>query len=58
MMLVKHEQLTEHIIKGFYTVYRALGYGFLEKVYENSLAIQLRKMKLVLHHTDFDKLSF
>ena len=45
-MLVKHEQLTEQIIKGFYTVYRALGYGFLEKVYENSLAIQLRKMKL------------
>jgi len=45
-MLVKHEQLTEQIIKGFYTVYRALGYGFLEKVYENSLAIQLRKMRL------------
>ena len=45
-MLVKHEQLTEQIIKGFYTVYRALGYGFLEKVYENSLTIQLRKMKL------------
>ena len=45
-MLVKHEQLTEQIIKGFYTVYRALGYGFLEKVYENSLAIELRKMKL------------
>jgi GxxExxY protein len=46
MMLVKHEQLTEQIIKGFYTVYRALGYGFLEKVYENSLAIELRKIKL------------
>ena len=46
MILVKHEQLTEQIIKGFYTVYRALGYGFLEKVYENSLAIELRKMKL------------
>ena len=45
-MLVKHEQLTEQIIKGFYTVYRALGYGFLEKVYENSLAIELRKMRL------------
>jgi GxxExxY protein len=38
--------LTEQIIKGFYTVYRALGYGFLEKVYENSLAIELRKMRL------------
>ena len=47
-MLVKHEELTEQIIKGFYTVYRALGYGFLEKVYENSLAIELRKMKLAV----------
>ena len=27
-MLIKHEQLTEQIIKGFYTVYRALGYGY------------------------------
>jgi GxxExxY protein len=48
MMLVKHEQLTERIIKAFYTVYHALGYGFLEKVYENSLAIELRKMKLAV----------
>ena len=31
-MLVKHEQLTEQIIKAFYTVYHTLGYGFLEKV--------------------------
>ena len=45
-MLVKHEQLTGQIIKAFYTVYHALGYGFLEKVYENSLAVELRKMKL------------
>ena len=45
-MLVKHEQLTERIIKAFYAVYHALGYGFLEKVYENSLAVELRKMKL------------
>jgi len=47
-MLVKHEQLTEQIIKAFYTVYHALGYGFLEKVYENSLALELRKMKLAV----------
>ena len=45
-MLVKHEQLTGQIIKAFYAVYHALGYGFLEKVYENSLAIELRKMRL------------
>jgi len=40
--------LTEQIIKGFYTVYHTLGYGFLEKVYENALAIELRKMGLAV----------
>lgn len=45
-MLVKHEKLTEQIIKAFYAVYHELRYGFLEKVYENSLAIELRKMQL------------
>jgi len=47
-MLIKHEQLTEQIIRAFYTVYHTLGYGFLEKVYENSLAIELRKMGLAV----------
>ncbi len=43
---LKHEELTEQIIRAFYTVYHTLGYGFLEKVYENALAIELRKMGL------------
>ena len=43
---MKHEELTEKIIKAFYTVYNTLGYGFLERVYENALAIELRKMGL------------
>ena len=47
-MIVKHEQLTKQIIQAFYTVYNALGYGFLEKVYENALAIELRKMGLTV----------
>ena len=29
---MKHEILTEQIIKVFYQVYNELGYGFLEKV--------------------------
>ena len=33
----KHSELTEKIIKAFYKVYNTLGYGFLEKVYENAL---------------------
>ena len=39
----KHSELTEKIIKIFYKVYNRLGYGFLEKVYENALMIELKK---------------
>jgi GxxExxY protein len=46
MMLVKHEQLTEQIIKGFYTVYRALGYGFLEKVKMRLEVVQQAEIKV------------
>lgn len=41
---MKHEELTEKIIKAFYKVYNTLGYGFLEKVYENALYIELTGM--------------
>lgn len=37
----KHSELTEKIIKAFYKVYNTLGYGFLEKVYENAIYIEL-----------------
>ena len=36
----KHSDITERIIKAFYKVYNTLGYGFLEKVYENALLIE------------------
>jgi len=36
-----HSEITEDVIKAFYQVYNALGYGFLEKVYENSLVLVL-----------------
>jgi GxxExxY protein len=38
-----HEQLTSQIIAAFYVVYNTLGYGFLEKVYENALILELCK---------------
>ena len=41
-----HANLTEAIIQAFYTVYNALGYGFLEKVYENALLLELRRRGL------------
>jgi GxxExxY protein len=39
---MKHAELTDRIIRCFYTVYSRLGYGFLEKVYEKALQIELR----------------
>ena len=45
-MHFKHTDVTELIIKAFYTVYNTLGYGFLEKVYQNALAIELHKLGL------------
>jgi GxxExxY protein len=41
-----HAEVTEKIIKAFYHTYNTLGFGFLEKVYENALAITLRKWGL------------
>lgn len=36
-----HSEITGETIKAFYKVYNALGFGFLEKVYENALAFEL-----------------
>ncbi len=41
-----HSDLTDKIIKCFYKVYNTLGYGFLEKVYEKALCIELDKLGL------------
>ncbi len=40
----KYSDITSEIIRSFYTVYNKLGYGFFEKVYENSMLIELRKI--------------
>jgi GxxExxY protein len=42
----KHSDITGLILKAYYNVYNQLGYGFLEKVYENALLIELRKFGL------------
>jgi GxxExxY protein len=41
-----HSDLTGQIIKSFYRVYNKLGYGFLEKVYENALCLELKGQRL------------
>ena len=45
-MKIKHNELTEKIIGIFYRVYNKLGYGFLEKVYENALMIEFRSERI------------
>ncbi|MCC6412528.1 MAG: GxxExxY protein [Saprospiraceae bacterium] len=41
-MAFKHQELCDGILKTFYHVYNELGYGFLEKVYQNSLYMELK----------------
>jgi len=43
---MKHEQITQLCIKAFFNVYNTLGHGFFEKVYENAMLIELRKLGL------------
>jgi GxxExxY protein len=41
-----HQELTSNIISCFYKVYNTLGFGFLEKIYENALLFELSKSGL------------
>lgn len=45
-MELLHKDITDKIIKAFYNVYNELGYGFLEKVYENALLYELSLLGL------------
>jgi len=36
-----YQAVTEMIIGAYYKVYNALGFGFLEKVYENAMVLEL-----------------
>jgi GxxExxY protein len=49
MTKLLHNDLTEKIIGAYYNVYNTLGYGFLERVYETSLAIELDELALDFH---------
>lgn len=45
-----HKDITGKIIKAFYNVNDKLGFGFLEKVYENAMIIELKKWVLMLNN--------
>lgn len=42
MSSILHKELTGSILKLFYEVYNEIGYGFLEKVYQNALYNELK----------------
>jgi GxxExxY protein len=42
---MKHQDKIKRIINAFYKVYNTLGYGFLEKVYQNALYYELKSLK-------------
>ncbi len=44
--MLKHKELTEVILKTFYDVYNELGYGFLERVYQNAMFLALQEAGL------------
>ena len=48
MMELLYKDITDKIIGGTFEVYRTLGYGFLEKVYENAMVIECRKEDIPL----------
>jgi GxxExxY protein len=54
----KSKELTEQIIKIFYKVYNTLGYGFLEKIYENAMMIEFRKANVPAVSQDLIKVLY
>ncbi|MEM7571356.1 MAG: GxxExxY protein [Bacteroidota bacterium] len=41
-----HAELSDKVIGAFYKVYNSLGYGFVESVYQNALALELQTLGL------------
>jgi GxxExxY protein len=39
-----HKSITDAILKVYYEVYNELGYGFLEKVYQNAMYFELKSL--------------
>ena len=45
-MELEHKEITEEIIGAAFEVYRVLGYGFLERVYQRAMQVELRSRGL------------
>jgi GxxExxY protein len=54
----KHSDITDKVIRAFYNVYNNLGYGFLEKVYEHAMLIELRKSGVIVSNQHLIKVHY
>ncbi len=45
-MELEHKEITEQIIRAAFEVFKVLGYGFLEKVYQRAMHVELRSRGL------------
>ena len=45
-MELEHKEITEKIIGAAFEVYHTLGYGFLERVYQRAMQVELQRMGL------------
>ena len=41
-MELLHKEITDKVLKTFYQVYNELGFGFLERVYQNAMFYELK----------------
>lgn len=53
-----YSQTSKKILRAFYNVYNSLGYGFLEKVYENAMIIELQSLNLQCEQQKNIKVKF
>ena len=56
--MLLYKDLTDRILKAAYTVHNELGCGFLEKVYQEALAIQMTEMNIPFEREKYLKVFY
>ena len=56
--MLLYKDLTDRILKAAYTVHHELGCGFLEKVYQEALAIQMTEMNIPFEREKYLKVFY
>ncbi len=56
-MALEHEKITEQIIGAAFEVHKILGYGFLEKVYQKAMQVQLHNHGIQAEKVEFKRIA-